>query len=309
MSNNSQPSDSQDVERSEQDDDVEYVDVDVRSWVETARADPVRYRDRQITEIVLTTIGFAPSLKDALVLKGGTLMALAFESERLTTDVDFTAQVSPDGFEEKLVAELNELMPKTAIRLGYLDLACRVQGVEKKPRPDNFLDRDFPALVVRVGSAQRGTRQEKLLEEGRAARIHHLEISFRDQVYDYQDLCLIDAGVAVRGFTVSEIIAEKYRALLQQPIRKRNRRQDVFDIAFLIESQKLDDDDQCRIHETLVAKCATRSITPARESLRDAEVIERARADWETLQLEVKELPPFEARFQLVQNFYEGLPW
>ncbi len=134
---------------------VEYVDVDVRGWVEAAKADAPRYRDRQVTEIVLTTIGVAPSLKDALVLKGGTLMALAFKSDRLTGDVDFTSQVPPDGFEEKLVAELNELMPKTALRLGYLDLVCRVQSVEKRPRPENFLDRDFPALLVRVGSAER----------------------------------------------------------------------------------------------------------------------------------------------------------
>ena len=31
------------------------------------------------------------------------------------------------------------------------------------------------------------------------------------------------AGVAVRAFTMHELIAEKMRALLQQPIRKRYR--------------------------------------------------------------------------------------
>lgn len=44
--------------------DTEYdiVDVDVRAWVEAARSNPAQYRDRQVTEIVLTAIGIAPSL-------------------------------------------------------------------------------------------------------------------------------------------------------------------------------------------------------------------------------------------------------
>ena len=67
---------------------TEIVDVDVRAWVETAKTDPLRYRDRQVTEIVLAAIGVAPNLKKTLVLKGGAVMALAFKSERVTGDVD-----------------------------------------------------------------------------------------------------------------------------------------------------------------------------------------------------------------------------
>ncbi|MGH7018779.1 MAG: hypothetical protein ACREEY_02805, partial [Brevundimonas sp.] len=58
---------------------AQVVEIDVKAWVEAAAHDPIAYRDRQVTEIVLTTIGVAPSLKDTLVLKGGTLMALAFD--------------------------------------------------------------------------------------------------------------------------------------------------------------------------------------------------------------------------------------
>jgi hypothetical protein len=41
-------------------DGVDYVDVDVRAWVEASKSNPVLYRDRQVTEIVLATIGIAP---------------------------------------------------------------------------------------------------------------------------------------------------------------------------------------------------------------------------------------------------------
>ncbi len=57
------------------------VDVDVRAWVEAAKTDLVRYRDRQVTEVVLAAIGVAPNLKETLVLKGGAVMALAFKSD------------------------------------------------------------------------------------------------------------------------------------------------------------------------------------------------------------------------------------
>ncbi len=139
--------------------------------------------------------------------------------------------------------------------------------------------------------------------------MHQLEISFRDQVYAFQDLCLIDAGVAVHGFTLCELIAEKYRALLQQPIRKRNRRQDVFDIAFLIETHEIDAEDRRTVHETLLSKCRTRGIEPTKGSLAAPEIAERARADWETLQLEVEKLPSFDERFALVRELYGALPW
>ena len=170
--------------------------------------------------------GLAPSLHANLVLKGGAAMALAFKSIRVTGDVDFTSMVEPAYLAEKLAPELNDLLPKTAITLGYLDLLCQVQSVKKMPRAENFEDHAFPALRVRIGSAKRGTAEATKLVEGKASRVLDVEISFRDHVYNFQELNLIGAGVAVRAFTIHELVAEKFRALLQQPVRKRNRRQD-----------------------------------------------------------------------------------
>lgn len=285
------------------------VDVDVRAWVELAKTDLVRYRDRQVTEIVLATIGIAPNLKKTLVLKGGAVMALAFKSERVTGDVDFSADADPEAFAQFVVEELNALLPKTAITLGYIDLLCRVQSVKKMPKAKNFEDHDFPALLVRIGSAVRGTGEEKRLDAGQATRVLDMEISFRDQVYAFQELSLTDAGVAVRAFTLHELIAEKFRALLQQPIRNRYRRQDVYDIAFLAETNPLDDEDRAKILMTLVEKCRTRSIEPDIASIDDPEIVKRAQADWDTLKLELSDLPPFEERFAIVRELYVSMPW
>ena len=291
--------------------DVEFdiVDVDVRAWVEASRADTTRYRDRQVTEIVLTAIGLAPSLHANLVLKGGAAMALAFKSARVTGDVDFTSMVEPAELAEKLTPELNELLPKTAIKLGYLDLLCQVQSVKKMPRAENFEDHDFPALRVRIGSAKRGTAEAARLAEGKASRVLDVEISFRDHVYTFQELNLMGAGVAVRAFTIHELVAEKFRALLQQPVRKRNRRQDVYDIAFLIDDHDFSDDDKATILATLIEKCRSRSIDAKQDSMDNPEIKQRAQADWDTLALEIGDLPPFDERFVLMRNLYVSLPW
>lgn len=287
----------------------EIVDVDVRAWVEAARANPDRHRDRQVTEVLLAAIGLTPDLCDALVLKGGAVMALAFRSDRVTADVDFSADADPEAFAERVAGELNGILPRAAVRLGYLDLLCRVQRVRKMPRPRDFGGHDFPALEVRIGSAVRGTPEEKWFSQGQASRVLSVEISFRDQVYAFQELNLMDAGVAVRAFTLHELIAEKLRALLQQPIRDRFRRQDVFDIAYLVERHALGEADRATILATLVDKCSTRGIVPTAASLDDPEVARRARADWETLRLELSDLPPFEERFAVVRNLYASLPW
>ncbi len=291
--------------------DVEFdiVDVDVRAWVEASRADPTRYRDRQVTEIVLTAIGLAPSLHTNLVLKGGAAMALAFKSTRVTGDVDFTSMVEPAELAEKLTPELNELLPKTAIKLGYLDLLCQVQSVKKMPRAENFEGHDFPALRVRIGSAKRGTAEAARLAEGKASRVLDVEISFRDHVYTFQELNLMGAGVAVRAFTIHELVAEKFRALLQQPVRKRNRRQDVYDIAFLIDDHDFSDDDKATVLATLIEKCRSRSIDAKQDSMDNPEIKQRAQADWDTLALEIGDLPPFDERFASMRNLYVSLPW
>ncbi|WP_039390452.1 nucleotidyl transferase AbiEii/AbiGii toxin family protein [Novosphingobium decolorationis] len=288
---------------------VEIVDVDVRAWVENARADPQLYRDRQVTEIVLAAIGLSPSLNQSLVLKGGTLMALAFGSRRVTGDVDFSATVPPDGFDDLLRDELNAKFRVAAIKLGYLDLVCRVQGVKRRPHSNLFENAEFPALELRVGSAERGSKQEAALAEGKASRILFVEVSFRDQVYAFQELNLGQADAALRAFTLAELIAEKLRALLQQPIRNRNRRQDVYDIALLLDDNPPDDALRTTILETLIEKCRSREIEPTRESIDDPEVAKRAQRDWETLRLEVSDLPPFEERFAAVREFYHSLPW
>ena len=207
--------------------------------------------------------------------------------------------------------ELNKQLPSATSKLGYLDISCRVQRTEKRPRPQNFENMKFPALLVRIGYAKRGSAQERLLAKSNASSVIDLEITFRDQVYQFQELCLIDAAVAVQAFSLNEIVAEKLRALLQQKKehRDRYRRQDVYDIAYLLENYSFDDAARNEVLDIFTQKCASREIFPTRSSLTDPEVVERARTDWNSIELEVTELPEFDAQFEKVARFYTELPW
>jgi len=291
-------------------DEIEIVHIDLPAWVEAARANPVLFAQRQATEVVLTAIGLSKLLSEALVLKGGALMALAFKSDRATGDVDFTAQVPPEDLVDKIKGELNGCIPASLKKLNYLDLLCQVQTVKKKPRPQNFQNLEFPALDISVGYARKGSPQEKWFIRGQSTQTLTLEISFKDQVYQFQELHLFDAHVCVKAFSINEIFAEKTRALIQQKAenRDRYRRQDVFDLWYLLENcqDEIEHSDTLKI---LRAKCEGRGISPSPESLADEEVRERAKKDWETIALEIGDLPDFNECYSRVEEFYRNLPW
>ena len=104
-------------------------------------------------------------------------------------------------------------------------------------------------------------------------------------------------------------IAEKYRAVLQQIPRRRNRRQDIYDLHYPTDDNEMEASGQCHILEVLRIKCRSRSIEPAPTSLTNPEIRERSEAKWDSLTLELGQVPAFETCFEQVKAFYESLPW
>ncbi|MBP2233421.1 putative nucleotidyltransferase component of viral defense system [Azospirillum agricola] len=286
------------------------LDVKLAAWVEEARADPVKLRARQVTEILLHAVGLSPTLQASLVLKGGTLMSLAFGSPRTTKDVDFTATADPDDLPDHLRDDLDRALRRAAAELGYLDLLCRVQAVKYQPRRDGFEACQAPALQVTIGSALRGTGEEARLERGAAPQVLGIDISFKEPLFDARELRLDELAVSLRAYSHAEVIAEKLRALLQQPLRNRGRRQDVYDIAHLLEHNE-DVALPAMVHAIVVEKCRARGFEPTRALIDDPAVAERASRDWATLADELPRgtLPAFGERFSLVRAFYHSLPW
>jgi len=283
--------------------------VDIRPWIDRARRDPMAYVERQAVEVVLTAIGGLPGYGSHIFLKGGILMAVVYESPRGTVDLDFTTDLtaSPD-IGGKLKEELNRALPRATARLGYPDLVLRVQTVKEQPSPFGSPNTSYPALDVKIGYTLRG-KGERRLAEGQAPHVVDVEVSFNEPVHATEIIRLGISGPSFSAYALTDLIAEKFRALLQQAGRHRYRRQDVYDIAHLVTRFPLDAEEKAAILDSFLDKCAARSIHPHIDSMRDPSVAAHARSDWHTIRQEVGEVPDFDECFSKVNALYRSLPW
>ena len=114
---------------------------------------------------------------------------------------------------------------------------------------------------MKVGFAKRGSNQHEAMLAGKAANIFDVDISFNESLQHTQILGLTD-GQELLAYSLIDLIAEKYRAMLQQVERNRSRRQDVYDLKLLIERDEIDAKMRAQILESFFIKCRSRHIEP-----------------------------------------------
>ena len=288
------------------------VRIDLSARIETVWAGSVSPEMRQAHQIILHAIAGTPSLRNSLYLKGGALMELVYNSPRRTTDMDFsyTPFGNPDNdTEETLKMHFNEALQRTAAKLGFTGIVIGVQSVKRQPQ--NYPAGSFPALKFRIAYAKRGTRQEIWFNEGKASEVVPLDISFNELLGEPQEIWISDKDSLLAYFLV-DLVAEKYRALLQQKNRQRNRRQDVYDLEFLLRHYRDELSNlQSEIFKAFTEKSKSRNLSPSPKSIDEPIVRERASADWDTLKPELgsEPLPDFDLCFENVASFYRHLPW
>jgi len=291
----------------------ETISIDVHGWVQGAPKGTQARRRREVTEIILNTIATSSELKETCHLKGGTLMGLLYGSPRFTADIDLTSTAAPVRISiEKFIASLNASMTYTARALVYTDYMLRVHSYKEMPKPHSFSDGStWPALKIKINYADRQNKgQLAAFEAGRAVEIITIDVSFNEPLTHIEILELED-GNELYAYGLIEVLAEKYRALIQQPIRNRKRRQDVYDIAHLLGQDQISFIDKGLLKSTIVAKSIGREVEKAitMQALANPEVAARAKADWKSLEDELEVLPDFDPLFEQVRLFYESLPW
>lgn len=290
------------------------LSLDLGRWIGLAGSDKVNRRRRQVAEITLHAIALERRLGQSLVLKGGSLLAIAYGSPRFTADLDFTAREFSSDAPELLRSLLDPALIRAAAALGYAGLRCRVQAVKLKPRPDTFTGADAPALKVSIGSAGGKPSEVRSLNAGMAADVLDLDISYREPLVSIEEVPLLGSVKPTAAprrllvYSVAEIVAEKLRAYLQQTERDRGRRQDVYDLAYLIQEYGADLD-RADVLAALRTKARAREIEPAPGMIDDPDRIGRAKRNWGTLKAEIGRIPEFEACFAVVREFYLSLPW
>lgn len=279
-----------------------------QAWEEAAAQDRQTQRERIASEVFLAALGSTKNFSDKIFLKGGVLVGAVYESGRNTADLDFSTTLEPSkDFLEKLEAELIAALPAAAALVGSPDTIIKVQSVKYRPRPETFIEADAPAIEVKFAFADKGTTSEKRLKSGISTNIIYADISFNEEISYIEEICIGDSGLSFFAYSKCDLIAEKLRSTLQQKIRKRNRRQDVYDLWFLIENYDVSTDERFQIKEVFLQKCRSRGIEPTDASFADDEVIERSRSEWDTLESEVAYLPDFDRAFEVVQKFYDQL--
>jgi hypothetical protein len=281
--------------------------IDLSAWVARALRDPVLHRQRQAAEITLTAFSMSDALCERVCLKGGVLMGIVYGSPRQTSDIDLTVQGVRDDIDAHIVAPLNAALPRAAAALGYPDLVLAVQTVERQPRK-NFENAKYPALKLKIAYATRGTAQEEALRQRSAVNVVEVDMTYFETIVDLDVLLLAD-GRKLNAYSLTDLIAEKFRALLQQVERNRNRRQDIFDLDRLITGRDFSPEKRIELREAIETKCRSREITASAASMDNPDIKKRAGSDWETLRLEIGDIPDFEGCFSRVSAFYAALPW
>jgi predicted nucleotidyltransferase component of viral defense system len=141
-------------------------------------------------------------------------------------------------------------------------------------------------------------------------QVVEIDFSYNEAVLDIEMLRLSDLD-ELHVYSLVNLMAEKYRSLLQQPIRKRNRYQDVYDLYFLIEKAPLTDHgEHIDLLECIQTTCTTKGIEATPNSLRDPAVQNMAADGYRTLANDIQDnLPEFDLAYSKVLEFYEKLPW
>lgn len=288
----------------------EPLEVDLSEWSAGAAANPLTERERQATEVFLAALGMTTTCKDKIYLKGGILVGAIYASGRNTADMDFSTTIAPSkDFADLLGKELQEAFPRAAASLGIPSLRLRMQSVKFHPRKDTFVEADFPAISVKFAYAEAGSKQEAALEAGTCGAVLYADVSFNEPITCVQSVIMKGADASILAYSLLDLVAEKFRALLQQVKRDRYRRQDVFDLHYLLTEAGANQLSKDSLLNCFLEKCLSRGIEPTIDSLDDPEVRARAESEWTTLAQEVVHLPDFGYSFELIKSFYRSMPW
>lgn len=243
-------------------------------------------------------------------MKGGVLLALGYSSSRYTHDIDFSTAVRLPNFDQrKFKSRLDEGLLFASERLGY-GLDCRIQGIKQKPAKE---DASFPTIETKVGYAYKSKPKEhKRLLAGQAPKVVKLDYSLNEPV-GHVEFYELEDGNEIRTYGLVELIAEKFRALLQQQVRDRMRGQDVYDLYHLFTLHPdlvAEGETKQKILERLIEKSAIRNLSVSVESLANADIRCRTEEDYKKRSSEIEEgFPPFATLYEKVEEYYRSLPW
>lgn len=281
---------------------------DIPSWVDAGRGAQDQKR-RRAAHILLYAIASSAPLSAHMAMKGGFLLAIKYKSSRHTIDVDFSTKQSINDFNEvQFIESLENSLQSASTEFAEYGLECKVQSFKKNP-PNPAAT--MPTYNIVIGYAYKNDiNSYKRLQKKQAIEVLKIDYSLNEPILNCEKL-EISNGLSVMVYSLSDLIAEKYRAILQQKIRNRNRNQDVYDLYYLITNLgRITKKEKNAILDSLIKKSNARGLDVRMDSITDQEIITRSEKGYHEIQYDIEDpLPPFSDAFQIVKEFYESLPW
>lgn len=284
------------------------MEYSIEDWVTEAPRDRLSFR--QAVHIVLSAIANSEYLKPKMVMKGGMLLGIRYRSSRFTEDIDFSTKMKLSELnEDEFKQELNDALIISSDELPY-GIACAVQSLTIQPKK-GYEKATFPSFNLKIGYARKSSHGEmNRLERGECPNTIKIDYSFNEISSNVDNIILDDNGV--NAYSITDIISEKLRSIIQQPYRNRNRRQDIYDLNYLFSILNLSDEELFLILHSLILKSKGRIPDDDinRNTLDRDDIKERSGMDYETLKHEVSsDILNFEDAYKLVNDFYKSLPW
>lgn len=282
--------------------------IDLAAWADEEK-DPRRRLFRVAVQLVVRAIAQSNELAPVMVMKGGTLLAIRYGSSRFTKDIDFSTSRKFENVDlPNLMFEFERAIQSVSAE-NESGMALRIQS--HVLQPSNQKNPTFPTLKIKIGYALRSTqKQMEHLRRGSSSDVVQIDYSFNEWECA-PALETVDGGT-LATYSFHDLMAEKLRSILQQPIRRRERFQDIYDIVFLLRCVALiSEKDRAHILDKLTKSVEGRGVQLGKSAMRDPELERLSKIGYETeLPMLVRDqLPTFEEAFMVVRNFFESLPW
>jgi len=265
-------------------------ECDIASWsVQEDNLNPPLFR--KAVHIIINAVSGNEYLSSVMIMKGGILLSIRYNSFRYTKDIDFSTDIKKEDFNaEFFISELNNALMLAGEELPY-GLFCKIQSWKFQPPRE---DATFPTLKIKVGYAKKGTApHRKLLKGDNINTVISIDYSLNEITYQVEKIKISDRG-SLSAYSLTDLLSEKIRAVLQQTIRNRVRRQDIYDINLLL---KNNDCTAIRkdILRALFIKSKTRGLEINKNSMADKEIIARSKKNYHLLKDEITDdLPDFD---------------
>ncbi len=245
---------------------------------------------------VLAAIGEYPSAKESLIFKGGTCLKKCYfgEAYRFSEDLDFTTDSEiDDGFLDQCVQKIIDTANRLSTNQGEAVLFSWELYEEKMPHPFNqrayTLRAQFPWHRTPLTKIKiEISRDEKLVFPTQEKNIiHEYGESFSQKI---------------RTYSLEEILAEKYRGILQNLERLkakgwvRSRVRDFYDVWRILKDFR-NNIKLGGFREAFIQKCEIKNIefNDSQQFFMNSDYLGRIKRDWDQyLSNLIIRLPSFE---------------